>query len=300
MKKEQTKTAPGMPFPAPMLPVSWYKFKKLDVAYDDQSIRQKFDIFYPDETSRDLPVVFYIHGGGFEMGDKRSGYIFSVIRGLKQGYAVGSINYRLSYEKPFPACVDDVRNAIRYIRLHARELRIDPDRIGVIGESAGGNLAAMLAVNPTSDIFDAEVPEALRGVDCSVCCAADLFGPLDFGVMYDQLKASGFKAPPFPPDESPEVRYLGTKTLRENEHLLAQANPVTHVSDKTAPMYLMHGTKDHNVPIQQTQKLYEVLQQNHVPAELVIVENAAHMSFKFMKKEYMGKVWRFFDRYLRG
>lgn len=257
------------------------------------------DIFYPPKRPEKSPIVFYIHGGGFENGDKRSNYIFSVIKGRRKGFAIGSINYRPSYEKPFPAAVDDVRNAIRYARAHASELHIDPERIGVMGESAGGNLAAMLACGIEGDFFDRDIPAGLEDFSAGVSCAADLFGPLDFGTMYDQLKALGFKAPPFTPDESPEKRYLGTETLFENPQLVALANPITHVSPHTAPMFLMHGTKDHNVPINQTEELYAALKANGVEASYIPVENAAHMSLKFMRREYTELLWAFFEKQLK-
>lgn len=300
MEKETVQVASGVRFAAPMLNTKRYKYKQIDIAYDDKSKNQKFDLYYPDESSRNLPAVFYVHGGAFEMGNKQSGYIFTMIKGLKMGYAIGSINYRLSYEQAFPAAVDDVRNAIRYIRLHAEELRIDPERIAVIGESAGGNLTAMLAANPDDAFFDTEVPEKLQGVSCHVKCAADLFGPLDFSVMYDQLKENGFKEPPFSLDESPEARYLGTKTLLEDKELLKKSNPIHFVSEKTAPLFIMHGTKDHNVPVQQSEALYKKLLEYKVPCEFVPVEKAAHMSLKFVKKTNISKVWNFFDTYLKS
>lgn len=115
-----------------------------DVPYADQSPAQKLDIFLPDTGEGPYPVILAIHGGGFMGGDKDSGEVNAEMTGLTRGYAVVTVNYRLSGEAPFPAAVYDVKAAVRFLKAHASEYQLDPDRIAAWGDSAGGNLASML------------------------------------------------------------------------------------------------------------------------------------------------------------
>ena len=144
----------------PMADISWVKRKYLDVPYGTESKRQCFDLFLPDEGDGPFPLFVHIHGGGFAFGDKRDDHMDAYLLGIKRGYAVASLEYRLSGEAKFPAAALDCREAIRYIKTHAAEYCVDPNRIAVLGGSAGGNLAAMVGMNVPNGAFPGEEGKA--------------------------------------------------------------------------------------------------------------------------------------------
>ena len=123
------------------------KTQSLDVAYADASESQKLDIYLPNSGSGPFPVIVAIHGGAFLMGDKADGQLTPMLAGLDRGYAVVSINYRLSNEAKFPAQINDVKAAIRFVRANAGTYGLDPNKIAAWGGSSGGYLAAMLGTS---------------------------------------------------------------------------------------------------------------------------------------------------------
>lgn len=123
-----------------------------DVAYGTASKAQRLDILFPEDRAQPRPAIVHIHGGGWHAGDKGGRNTFELMRTFaKAGYVALSINYRMSGEAKFPAAVEDCKLALRWLRAHAPDYGVDPDRIGVIGPSAGGHLSAMLAVTRPED-----------------------------------------------------------------------------------------------------------------------------------------------------
>lgn len=275
--------------------------KILDIPYDTLSEDQKLDIYLPENAAGKIPVVVYIHGGGFEMGDRKYGHIHKLIEGLDRGYAVVSASYRLSKEKVFPAAVQDVRNAVRFLRRHADEYGLDADRMGLFGESAGGNLAAVLAMDPQEPIFDAHIPEGLKGVSASVAACVDWFGVTDMNVMMEQNIQNNLRPPKFTKDNCPESRYFGRSLSELPEDWINKANPITYVSERMCPMLIEHGTGDFQVPVQQSQMLYHAITEkvDTERAELFMLEGAIHEDSRFERDENMAIVWKFFENRLR-
>lgn len=122
---------------------SWIKTKYLDLAYASESPAQKLDIYLPNEGVGPFPVIISIHGGAFKFGDKADGQLTPMLEGLKHGYAVVGVNYRLSGEALYPAQINDIKAAIRFLRANASEYNLDKEKFATWGGSAGGNLAAM-------------------------------------------------------------------------------------------------------------------------------------------------------------
>lgn len=278
--------------------------KYLDLEYDTASEDQKLDIYLPEHSSSPLPAVVYIHGGGFEMGDRKYGHIHELISGVKKGYAVASISYRLSSESPFPAAIQDIRNGIRYLRAHADEYGIDPDRIGIFGESAGGGLTALAAMNDDVPEFDCAVPDELANTRPTVAAAVDWFGVYDMENMRDKyienLKQNA-PGPKFSPDNCPESRFMGGSLSELPRQTLDLMNAIKHINPNMAPLLIEHGTSDKNVPCVQSQNLYHAIkaQLGEGHAELYLLEDAAHEDKRFESPENMALVWAFFDKYLK-
>lgn len=224
-----------------------------DVAYAATSAAQKLDLYLPS-GSGPFPVVIVIHGGGFMMGDKANPALGDEL--LAAGYAVASVNYRLAGEAKYPAQIEDVKAAVRFLRANATTYSLDPTRFAAFGQSAGGNLAATLG---TSCGVTALEGAQLGHADQSSCIQAvvDWFGPTDFLQMDQQFTGTSC---PVNHDaaNSPESQVIGAAIQTVPDKAQA-ANPITYVSAKAPPFLIQHGTADCNVPPQQGQLLADAL-----------------------------------------
>lgn len=147
----------GMGGPS-QLDTSSIKTKYLNVSYAGQSDTQKLDIYLPNEGNGPFPVIVAIHGGGFLMGSRTGGDLKAMLEGVNRGYAVVCVEYRLSSEAPFPAAVNDVKAAIRFIRSNAAKYNLNPDKIATWGDSAGGNLTSIAGTTGgTNDLYDSSL-----------------------------------------------------------------------------------------------------------------------------------------------
>jgi acetyl esterase/lipase len=244
--------------------------------------RQKLDLYLP-AAGTNVPLIVWVHGGAFRTGSKES---CPALPFLQEGYAVASINYRLSQQAVFPAQIQDCKAAIRWLRAHAREHGIDPDRIGVWGSSAGGHLVALLGTAGTVKDFD--TGENL-GVSSRVQAVCDWFGPTDFTRMNKFPGTMDHDAP-----DSPESQLLGGP-VQENRDKAARANPITYVAKDNPPFLIMHGDKDPLVPLNQSELLAVALKQAGVEVTFHIVPGAGH---GFGGQQNLDLVRDFFARHL--
>jgi acetyl esterase/lipase len=284
--------------PGPNLPeadVSFVKRKFLDLSYAGISKTQKLDIFLPDEGEGPFPVFAHVHGGAFMFGEKRSINLLAYLYGLKRGYAVVDINYRLSGEAIFPAAVQDVKAAMRWLRANQTKYALDGQRIVACGGSAGGNLVAMLGV--TGQIMDFDDPN-LGNMDqpSNVQAVVDMFGPIDFLEMDAQLKESGLGSGDHGESDSPEAKYIGAK-LSEAPLKAKQANPTTYIHPGLPPFLIQHGSKDDVVPVQQSIDFARQIQEQAGPEKvsLAMIEGAGHGDPYFQTAGNMEKVFDFID-----
>ena len=285
----------------PQADVSHIRRKWLDLPYASLYPAQKLDIYLPDEGDGPFPVVLDIHGGGFEMGDKRDMHLInSFLRGLEHGYAVVGVNYRLSGEAIFPAGLQDVKAAIRWLRANSAAYHLDGDRIAACGGSSGGNYAAMICLTANvSELEDLSLgnPE----MPCHVQAAVDWFGPTDFLKMDEQLAESGLVGPGHHNEaDSPESKYLGAK-ITEIPEKVRLANPMTYIHADMPPILIQHGRLDPLVPVQQSICFAQELEKRVGPDrfEFDILENAGHGAPLFETEENMGRVFQFLDLHLK-
>ena len=276
--------------------------KFLDIPYASLSAAQKLDIYLPDQEGSLCPVILSIHGGAFMGCDKSDAQVMPMLEGLKRGYAVVALNYRLSWEAQFPTLVQDVKAAVRWVRANAPIYHFDPERIAAWGGSAGGYLSSMLGTS-------AGIPEledlSLGNPDqpCNVQAVVDWFGPTNFLKMDAQLAASGTLPPPgFRHSEanSPESLLLGELITKIPERVAA-ANPESYIRPNAPPFLLQHGTKDPVVPVQQSiefaAKLRQVLGEGRVILELL--EGAEHADEMFETPANVTRVLDFLDSHLK-
>lgn len=277
----------------------------LDVAYGTLSPTQTLNIYLPNQGEGPFPVIVAIHGGAFKMGSATGGDVAAMLEGINRGYAVVSINYRLSNEAIFPAAVNDCKAAIRFIKANAEQFRLDATKIAVWGDSAGGNLASMIGTTGNVDTLNGDNLEHLN-VGSDVQAVVNWFGPLDFLAMDEQFAASGI-TPVFgktSSDTSPESQYIG-QLITIDPEMTQKANPSTYISTMNAaeaPSFLVqHGTADANVPTQQSvdfaSKLMTALGENKV--SIYLLEGAGHGTSEFTSQENLDLVYAFLDSVLK-
>lgn len=222
--------------------ISGIQNKYLDIPYAGLSEAQKLDIYLPDDGNGPFPIILAIHGGGFMAGDKRDLQVEPMLNGLKRGYAVVAINYRLSGEASWPAQIHDCKAAVRWIRANADKYKLDGHRIAAWGGSAGGHLASMLGTSAGVEKLEGV---ALGNTDESshVQAVVNWFGPTDFLKMDDQLHESGAVNPMIHSiPTSPESILLGNN-LEDVPELVKEADPGTYVSADDPPFLFSMAPK---------------------------------------------------------
>ncbi|MDR1807927.1 MAG: alpha/beta hydrolase [Propionibacteriaceae bacterium] len=271
--------------------------KVLDVAYADGSPAQRLDLYLPDGGDGLFPLVVHVHGGGFAFGDKADEHLDTWLALLDRGWAVASANYRMSGEAPFPAAVLDCRAAVRWLKANWRRLGIDPRRVIALGGSAGGNLAALLAMNVANGAFPGEDPDADYAADATVAGAVDLFGPTDFAAMDRQARANGVSLADHDQPDSPESRYLG-RPVPEAGELVAQANPATYVSPHMSPLFIQHGDRDVLVPHEQSARLADAIRRGAGEAKVTFqtLPGAGHDDPAFSAPANLDAIVAFIER----
>lgn len=289
------KGGPGPMGEMPEADISAYPNKRLDLRYGDDHPRQVFDIYYP-EGEGPFPVLLHMHGGGFAMGDKRDFHIQELLDCTRHGYAFASCNYRRSGDAPFPAAVLDCRKFVDYLHSHAAELNIDAKRICAFGGSAGGNLSALFAMNIP------HFPGEDGGVDASVACAIDWFGPTDFAKMDEQARANGISLADHDTPHSPESKYIGAPLPEAAPEVLEAANPISYINSSMCPMLIQHGTGDVLVPFAQSELLVKAIEEKlgKGRALWLPLEGAGHDGPEFKSPENMAIVYAFLDKHLKG
>jgi acetyl esterase/lipase len=254
--------------------------------------RQTLDLLLPRNPRGDkpLPLVVNIHGGAWQSGDKTNGVPQLANMVATGNYAAASIGYRLSGESTWPAQIHDCKAAIRWLRANAEKYRIDPDRIGVMGGSAGGHLVAMLGTSGGIADLEGDLGP-YKGVSSRVKCVVDQFGPSDLLTIGDFPSSLNHKAP-----GSPESRLIGG-TLPEHKETAKAASPITYISKDDPPFFIIHGDKDMTVPYNQSERLAKALKEAGLDVLFVKVEGGGHGNFR--NPEVPKRIRQFFDKYLR-
>jgi acetyl esterase/lipase len=255
------------------------------------------DLYRPAQQDKSLPLVIYIHGGGWANGHTRQSGAFSdfpaVLADLSaRGYVVASLEYRLSKEAPFPAAIDDVRTAIRYLRANAARFGLDGSHVAVWGGSAGGQLAALAALQCGS----APTGEDKSNPGQSDCVQAGVgwYGVYDFATMPQAIAGA-------------ENAYLDCVKPNCPADRITAASPAAHVDAKDPPMLLIHGTEDKVVPADQSRQLAAALKAARVPVTLEIIPSVGHSwigadaaATRAASLRALDLTFRFFDTQLKG
>jgi acetyl esterase/lipase len=212
----------------------------------------KLDLYQPAKSDGPVPGLIFIHGGAWAGGSKTDYSYYGNVFAAK-GFAVASISYRLVKVAKYPAAVEDCKCAVRWMRANAKELNIDPDRIGVAGGSAGGHLSMLVGYSP--DVVDFEGEGGHAGVSSCVQCVVNLYGVAD--LTTDFVRTNEFA--------NRVCRDFLGKSIDDDLALYQQASPITYVDASDPPTLILHGTVDDVVPIDQGDLLAAKLKATGVP-----------------------------------
>jgi acetyl esterase/lipase len=250
--------------------------------------RRTLDLYLPEKAAGPLPLIIWVHGGGWSAGSKEN---CPALLYTRRGYAVASINYRLSQSAVFPAQIQDCKAAVRWLRANAKTHGLDPERFGAWGSSAGGHLVALLGTAGDAKDLDGDGPN--REVSSRVQAVCDWFGPTDLLKMDAQSGPNSRIKHDAP--ASPESRLIGG-AIQENKEKAERANPIKYVGAGAPPFLIMHGDQDPLVPLGQSELLHEALKKAGVDSTLHVVKGAGHG----FGRDAAGKlVEEFFDRHLK-
>jgi len=259
-----------------------------DVVYAEEiSPALKLDLFLP-EGVKNPPLIVHIHGGGWEKGTYKGCPVKWLVR---EGYAIASIQYRMSHQAKFPAQLHDCKGAVRWLRAHAKDYGYDADKVCAIGSSAGGHLSALLGTTGGMKELEGTVGGNLEQ-SSRVQAVVDYFGPTDF---IERAKVQ----PKLTEDPGGSVYRLLGGPVSKNQELAKQASPLTHVDENDPPLMIIHGLMDRRVLVQQSIDLYQKYRTIGLPVEIRFIHDAAHGGSLFYEPQNQPMVNEFLEKYLR-
>jgi acetyl esterase/lipase len=260
-----------------------------DLAYNNDTLQKHLlDIYLPANAKGKLPLIIFVHGGGWLSNDKYAdmGYMKKTVAELlNSGFALASIDYRFSTQAVFPAQIQDCNRAVSFLYDNADKYGLDKNRFAIMGFSAGGHLASLLGLSKNNNIAGFFIPGTsrsftLRGV-------VDYYGPADLILFPGNNDIN-----------SPESILMGATAIARPD-LAKAASPVTYVDKKDPPFLIIHGEKDEMVSTKQSQLLSAWLGLAGVPHELIIVKDAPHFGVMFDTDEIRNKVITFLKQRLQ-
>ena len=247
----------------------------------------KLDLHRPQ--AENPPLIVYVHGGGWRAGSKTDTPIVDL---YDKGFAIASVDYRLSTQAVFPAQVHDIKAAIRFLRAKAGLYHINASKIAIIGSSAGGHLAALVGVTNGNPELEGKIGEHLdQSSDVQVIVS--FFGASNLETILSQSTPKGrdFRIPALKlllgdtPDKKPELAKL--------------ASPVTHLDKNDPPLLLIHGDADPQMPPQQSRDLAKAYESLGLPVTLIMLPGSLHGGAEFYDEERTAIVAKFLDKVLR-
>lgn len=275
---------------SPKRPAVWQDTNVIYERVPGQSGQTKIDLHLSilrpfEDQFRPLPVIFWFCGGGWITVDY-NGRLPNLVDFVRAGYVVVSVEYRNSKQAHWPAQLEDAKAAIRYVKAHAVQYGIDPQRAAVMGESAGGHLASMAAL--TNGIQEYERGHYLnQNSDVKVAIPwCGIVSPLT-AKQRSNTDALDYI-----------YRDLLNGEPEDNPDLVAQANPHTFIKGQDVSFLLLHGTADDIAPLQDDEEFYEDLIAHHMTADLYELENAQHLDAAFLQPEVINIITEFLRVYL--
>lgn len=255
--------------------------------------------FFAYDRKRDpMPVIVWLCGGGWTEVDHNV-WIPELTYFAKKGYLVASVSYSLSPTWVFPEPVVEVKQAIRYLRAHTEELNIDPDRIAIMGESAGAHIAAL--VGTTNGIERFEKGEYLD-YSSDVQSVVLYYPPIDMEDFEGRGDVASYDESPqclLRGELEPQSLFQGMVHVRRDKKASSEIDPRTYVTKDTPPHLMLHGTADTQVAYYHSEVMYQTLQDAGVDTELILIRGAEHADHAFVQTEIKDLILEFLDRQLK-
>lgn len=278
---------------------SYIKTKYLDLAYATKSESQKLDIYIPNNWKWPFPVIIGIHWWAFKFWDKADNQLKPFLKWHDRWYAIVSVNYRLSWEAQWPAQINDVKAAVKFIRANATKYNLNPDKFATWWGSAGGNLASLIGTSwDIEELSDSALWN--NNISDKVQAVVDWYGPIDFLAMDEQWNKVWIDWEKHSTDSSFESQLMWWN-ITTKEELVATSNPENYISKDTPPFFIQHWDKDATIPSLQSknfsEKLINTIWKDKVYFEYI--KWAAHADTMFETDENIKKVLDFLDKYLK-
>lgn len=241
------------------------------------------DIMYPPREEKKHPVVIWVHGGGWS--DEKLTRLYRPEKEMahlcKMGFVCASIDYRLSQHAPFPAQIEDCKEAVRYLRANAEKYGIDAEHFGAWGESAGGHLVELMAVTNDEEFIRGENQEYSSRIQAAV----PWYAPKDMRKSIQEMKQNENWA-----------RLFAAETEEKSLQLMEAASPIAYAERKNPPMLLMHGRADKLVSVMESVEYHRALTAAGNDAELVLIPGQGHGFFE--GQEYYDVIYHFLEETL--
>ena len=239
-----------------------------------------------------LPTILWVVGGAWQQ-TFASWRMAEFCYLAYAGFQVAAIDYRTINEATFPAQVEDVKAAVRFLRANATRYGVDPEKIGIMGDSAGGYLAAMIGATGESSVFETD---EWAGVSSAVNAVVDWYGPIDLW----RMRQSELEQNPNASEEDALLfrLFAGCPITEENKAFLETMNPERYLGDKTPPHLILHGTADEMVDVRESERYYDALIKAGAQADLVLLEGAGHCDQAFSQTEVQKIILEFFQKHL--
>lgn len=255
--------------------------------HNDVDPRHLLDLYLPAKANGKVPLVIFVHGGGWISNDKYAdmGYMKKTVAEIvSSGFALASIDYRLATQAAFPALIQDCNRAASFLYDNANKYGLDRTRFAVMGFSAGGHLASLMGLSKNNNVAAFFMPNTTKSF--SFKAVVDFYGPSEL----TSLKSSE-------DSKSPEATLIGAAPLARPD-LAKVASPVTYVDKNDPPFLIIHGEKDDIVPNKQSKLLHAWLDLVGVPNELIIVKDAPHFGAMYDVDEIRNRVIGFLKKHL--
>ncbi len=259
-----------------------------NIPYNNDTLKKHLlDIYLPAETKGKLPLVVFIHGGGWIGNDKYAdmGYMTNTVSAmLNNGMAVASIDYRFAQDAVFPGILQDCNKAVSFLYDNADKYGLDKNRMALMGFSAGGHLASLMGTSQNNKVDNLYFPNSYRPFKYKA--VVDFYGPTDLVLL-----------PGNEDEKSPEGILIGAKPL-ERPDLAKAASPITYIDKNDPPFIIFHGEKDNIVSNKQSKLFHAWLGHHGVKSDLTIVKDAPHFGKMYDVEEIRTKVMAFLKQHL--
>ena len=258
-----------------------------DVVYAKAGERQLLVDIYLPESNPNPYLVIWVHGGAWHSGSKEN-----PPKGLlENGYALASVDYRLSGEAPFPAMIHDIKASIRYLRANAKKYGYRSDKIIIAGSSAGGHLVALIGTTNGNKQLEGTLGNYLT-TSSDVQATIDLYGPTNFLTILNQSTPHGISV------RKPALELLMGKPVEDVPEMARLASPVFQVDATDPPIFIAHGDQDNQVPINQSHELHGAFKKHGVKVQFEVVHGAGHGSPDYYQSEFTDKILVFLKEVL--